>query len=109
MSARAEFSKQTKLAAFERCKGRCECGCKLKIIGGVEYDHYPIPASLGGPATLENCRVIMKKHHRQITAEIDVPALAKSQRIYEKRASVRKPRGRPFPKRVDPWGKGRDA
>jgi 5-methylcytosine-specific restriction enzyme A len=107
MSNRAEFSKATKLAAFERCKGRCECGCGFKIIGGVEYDHYPVPASLGGSNDLSNCRVLMKKHHRQITAEVDQPALSKSQRIYEKRAGVRKPKGRPFPKRPNgqQWGR----
>lgn len=108
MSNRAEFSKKVKLAAWERSGGICECGCMLKIIGIPEYDHFPIPASLGGPATLENCRVLMRKHHRQITAEKDVPAIAKSQRIFEKSANVRKSK-RPFPKRRDPWGKEREA
>lgn len=107
MSNRAEFSKKTKLAAFERCKGICECGCGQKIITGVEYDHFPVPASLGGSNELDNCRVLMKKHHRLITAQIDQPALSKSQRILEKRASVRKPRGRPFPKKPkgQQWGR----
>ena len=102
--ARAEFTKKTKLQAWERCKGICECGCRQKIIGGVEYDHHPVPASLGGSNDLENCRVLMKKHHRVITAEVDQPALSKSQRIYEKRAGVRKPKGRGFQK--DPRPKG---
>ncbi len=102
---RSEFTKPTKLQAWERCGGYCECGCGLKIIGGVEYDHYPIPAALGGSNELSNCRVLAKKCHRRITAEIDIPELAKSTRIYEKRVGVRKSK-RPFPKRVDPWGKG---
>ncbi len=104
---RAEFTKKTKLAALERSGWRCECGCGLKILGGVEYDHWPVPASLGGSNELDNCRVLMKKHHRQITAEVDQPALSKSQRIYEKRAGVRKPKGRPFPKRPkkQQWGR----
>lgn len=102
---RSEFPKSVKLAAFERCRGRCECGCGLKILGGVHYDHYPIPAALGGPGTLENCRVLMIKHHRMITAETDIPAISKSDRIYQKRAGVRKSR-RPMQKHRDPWGKG---
>ena len=107
MSKRAEFSKATKLQAWERCGGICECGCGLKIIGVAEYDHYPIPAALGGSNELSNCRVLMKKHHRQITAEKDVPAIAKSQRGFEKRIGARKTK-RPFPKRIDPWGKHYD-
>lgn len=91
---RHEFSKATKLAAWDRCKGHCECGCDQKIIT-PEYDHYPIPASLDGPATLDNCRVLDKRCHRVRTAKIDNPALSKSQRIYEKRANARA-RGRGF-------------
>ena len=104
---RKEFSKSVRLDAWKRCKGHCECGCGLKVLGGVEYDHFPIPAALGGPATLENCRVLMVKHHRQITAETDVPAISKSQRVFEKRIGARKTK-RPFAQRKDPWGKGRD-
>jgi len=92
MTKRQEFPAKVKIAAWERAGGICECGCKLKIIGGVEYDHYPVPASLGGPGTLENCRVLAKKCHRRITAEKDIPELSKSDRIYEKRIGVRKSR-----------------
>jgi len=107
VSKRAEFSKKVKLAAWERCGGYCECGCMLKIIGIPEYDHFPVPAAIGGEATLENCRVLMKKHHRRITAEKDIPEIAKSQRIFEKRIGVRKS-SRPFPKRSkdQQWGRG---
>ncbi len=90
---RQEFSKATKLAAWDRCQGRCECGCGHKIIGTPEYDHYPIPASLDGPATLENCRVMQKRCHRVRTATVDVPEIAKSQRIHEKRIGARTKRG----------------
>lgn len=102
---RQEFSKSVKLAAWERSGGSCECGCGFKILGRAEYDHYPVPASLGGPATLENCRVLDKKHHRQITAEKDQPELAKSQRVFEKRIGARKTdRGfRKPPPNYDPW------
>lgn len=106
MTKRSEFSKKTMLQAWERCGGYCECGCGLKIIGSVEYDHYPVPAALGGSNELENCRVLSKKCHRLITATKDQPAISKSQRIYEKRAGVRKTK-RPFPKRPkeQQWGR----
>jgi len=108
MTTRAEFPKKVKLAAWERSGGICECGCMLKIIGTPEYDHWPVPAALGGAGTLENCRVLSKKCHRLITAEKDVPAIAKSQRIFEKRVGVRRSK-RPFPQRRDPWGKESEA
>lgn len=94
-SGRLEFPKSVKLAAWDRCKGRCECGCGMKIIK-PEYDHYPVAASLGGSNELSNCRVLDVKCHRLITAKKDVPALSKSERIYEKRAGIRKPKGRPL-------------
>ena len=95
MTKRDEFPKKVKIAAFERANGRCECGCGLKIIGIPEYDHYPVPAALGGPGTIENCRVLSRKCHRRITAEGDQPAIAKSTRGYEKRLNARS-KGRGF-------------
>ena len=101
--ARQEFSKAVKLAAWERCGGICECGCGQKILT-AEYDHWPVPAAFGGGNDLENCRVLNKRCHRKITADVDVPKIAKAVRIIEKRAGLRKSK-RPFPKRVNPWGK----
>ena len=102
---RQEFAKAVKMAAWERCKGRCECGCGFKILGTPHYDHYPVPASIGGPGTLANCRVLDRKHHKTVTDTQDIPALAKSRRIFEKRIGARGT-GRGFPKPpdgYDPW------
>lgn len=88
MSKRAEFSKATKLSAWERSGGRCECGCGQKIVTSAEYDHYPVPAAFGGSADLDNCRVLDKRCHRKLTAEHDVPRIAKAARIERKRANV---------------------
>ena len=92
MAERSEFPKSVKLAAWDRCRGRCECGCGLKIIGTPEYDNYPVPAALGGPGTLDNCRVLDRKHHRALTAEKDVPGISRSTRIFEKRIGAREKR-----------------
>ena len=106
MAHRDEFPKSVKLAAWDRCGGRCECGCGFKIIGTPHYDHYPIPASLDGPGTLDNCRVLDRKHHKQISDKKDIPAIAKSTRVFEKRIGARPARGRGFrkpPANYDPW------
>jgi len=88
-STRAEFSKAVREAAYARCEGRCE-HCRMCFAGRVpHYDHYPIAAALGGPATLENCRCLCVKCHRHITATIDAPRIAKAKRIEEKRIGVR--------------------
>lgn len=100
--ARSEFSKKTKLAAFERAKGHCE-NCGAKILTAAEYDHR-IPDYLGGSNELENCVCLCPKCHRRKTTEQDRPAIDKSRRITEKRAGVRKGRG--FNKR---WRKKMDG
>lgn len=104
-TARAEFSKSTKLAAWERCAGKCECGCGQRIIGTPEYDHYPVPAALGGSNELDNCRVLQRRCHRVRTAEHDVPEIAKSARVFEKRIGARDKRGgfRKPPPGYNPW------
>ena len=110
MTKRQEFSKRTKLEMWERSGGRCECGCGLKIIGTPIYDHYPVAASLGGPATPDNGRVLDPKCNRRITYGQDIPQLAKSTRTFEKRLGLR-PSRRPMAKRPkdQQWGRYHDA
>jgi 5-methylcytosine-specific restriction endonuclease McrA len=86
---RSEFSKSTKLAAWERCGGYCEdCGGKIFT---AEYDHI-VPCAIGGTNDLDNCRVLCRRCHRAKTSAVDVPQIAKSRRINEKRAGVRRRR-----------------
>lgn len=96
-SRRDEFPESVKRAAWARCGGRCECGCLLTIRGTPIYDHYPVPATLGGPGTLDNCRVLDPKCNAYITPKIDIPAIAKSKRIEATRLGLRPKRGRPMP------------
>lgn len=90
-TTRQEFSKATKLAAFERANGHCEV-CLSKIITRAEYDHR-IPCALGGDNSLENCVCSCPKCHRTKTSERDVPAISKAVRLNEKRAGARVKRG----------------
>lgn len=105
---RDEFSKATKIAAFQRAKGRCECGCGVKIITGeVEYDHR-IEVALGGDNSLENCRVMRAKCHRSKTSERAAP-VAKAKRISERNMGLRKT-SRPFAgNRNSQWKKKMDG
>lgn len=92
---RREFSKAVRAAAFQRAGGRCEgCGAKL-MPGRFAYDHV-LPDALGGDPTLENCQVLCSGGratcHGIKTAERDVPATAKADRIREKHLGIRRPK-----------------
>lgn len=101
---RQEFSKKTKAEAFQRCGGRCECGCGSKLTPGqVQYDHR-VPAAVGGTNHLSNCVVMRTKCHRRKTSERDVPEISKSVRVAEKAMGLRRS-SRPFPKHRNPWGR----
>ena len=103
---RQEFSKATKTAAWNRCGGFCECPCLQKIVGTPEY-HHIVPAALGGGNDLDNVLVLSKRCHRVRTAKTDVPQIAKSRRIFEKRIGVRGT-GRGFrkaPPNYDAWSR----
>lgn len=90
--ARNEFSKATKLEAFDRSRGFCEA-CLQSLSGrSPEYDHI-IPDYLGGSNELDNCQVLCPKCHRQKTSDEDRPRIDKSRRIIEKRAGVRTKKG----------------
>ena len=88
MSARQEFSKAVRIAAWELSGGICQCGCMQKVLGTPEY-HHIVPAALGGSNTLDNVLVLSKRCHRVRTSKTDVPQIAKSRRIFEKRIGVR--------------------
>lgn len=95
MATRKEFATKTKVSAFLRAGGRCECGCGVKIVATAEY-HHIVPAALGGNNDVSNCRVMLARCHRVQTSTIDVPQIAKSVRIFEKSIGARKSKGRGF-------------
>jgi 5-methylcytosine-specific restriction protein A len=83
---REEFTSSIKLARWEHCKGICEI-CKLKILGGADYDH-DIPWYLTRDSTFENCRCVCKPCHRRKTSLDDLPTIAKTKRIERKAKGV---------------------
>lgn len=86
---RKEFSKAVKLAAWQRCEGRCECGCGVKIFpgDGPEYDHR-LEDTLGGEPTLENCVVLRGRCHKAKTSK-SRPIVDKARRGFENRINAR--------------------
>ena len=87
-SHREEFPDSVKVARFNHANGKCE-QCLRKIVRVAIYDHFPIPAALGGPGTFENCRVLCGTCNDEITNTKDKPAIAKSKRILETRMGLR--------------------
>lgn len=104
---RQEFSKETKRAALRRSKGKCEAKgatygfprgvrCNANLGYGVEYDHFPVRASDGGSAELDNCAAVCIKCHRWKTSKVDMPQIAKAKRLFDKKWNLREV-DRPMP------------
>lgn len=98
---RAEFSKATKLAAWERCNGHCE-SCGKKILTRAEYDHI-IEDTLTHDNSLANCACLCQRCHAKKTAA-SRPAIDKTRRIIETRQGLRAPKQK-IAKRANPWGR----
>lgn len=101
-SKRYEFSKQTKREALRRSEGLCEAvgtvyglepgqRCNAPLSHGVEFDHYPAPATDKGSDTLENCVAACRTCHRFKTSSFDVPMQAKAKRVSDKHLGIRRP------------------
>ncbi len=97
MTRRAEFTRKTKIAAWERDGGRCRHGCGRKLRPGdrIEYDHI-IRCELEPDNSLENCQVLCGACHDYKTHKVDAPAAAKSRSVRAKHIGAHKPK-RPMP------------
>lgn len=82
--SRLEFTGKTKAAAWERCGGRCECGCDQEIVPGskVEFDHV-VANGFRPDNSLNNCQVVLYDCHKAKTKR-DVTAIAKAKRVAKK-------------------------
>jgi hypothetical protein len=105
---RREFSRKTKAARFEHCKGLCErCGAKLRP-GRFHYDHVKPTGWLAGDASFENCECICAPCHREKTG-VEAAAKAKGDRLRDKAIGALKSRN-PLPGgRQSPWKRKMDG
>lgn len=101
-SLRDDFSKSTKREALKRSGLFCEAvgtvyglepgqRCNAPLGHGVEFDHYPIPATERDSAGLENCVACCKTCHGFKTRTFDIPVQAKTKRVSDKHLGIRKP------------------
>ena len=86
---RREFPTKIKVAAFEKCNGKCQ-KCGVKILSGAQYDHV-LPDWLGGEPTIENCEVLCSPCHR-IKTKKDVAMIAKAKRVRAKHIGADRPK-----------------
>lgn len=98
--SRLEFKTKTKVAAYERCGGFCECGCGEEIKPGdrIEFDHR-IADAFRPDNSLENCQVLLYACHKAKTVQ-DVKAIAKAKRVEKKHTGTFRP-----PRRIVPGSK----
>jgi hypothetical protein len=93
---RTEFPQSVRKTAFARCCKpdgipKCEkCGNMLRA-GGIIYEHVQ-PDGLGGPPTLENCKVYCSVCADKKTVEEDNPRMAKADRVLKKSYGLRRRR-----------------
>lgn len=106
---RHEFSQKIKREALRRSGKRCEAvgefyglepgyRCNGDLSKGVEFDHYPLPATDKGSDTLENCVACCKTCHRFKTSTYDVPMQAKGKRVWDRDNGIKRSRRGGFPK-----------
>lgn len=99
---RSEFSKPTKREALKRSGMLCEAvgavyglepgqRCNAPLSHGVEFDHYPVPATERDSDGLENCVACCKTCHGHKTRTFDIPVQAKTKRVSDKHLGIRKP------------------
>lgn len=108
---RYEFPKPVMREALKRSGKLCEAvgavyglepgqRCNAPLDRGVEFDHYPAPATDEGSDTLENCVSCCPTCHRHKTRTYDVPMQAKGKRVSDRNQGIRAAkRGRGFQKR----------
>ena len=99
---RSEFSKPTKREALKRSGLLCEAvgtvyglepgqRCNAPLSHGVEFDHYPVPATERDSDGLENCVACCKTCHGYKTRTFDIPVQAKTKRVSDKHLGIRPP------------------
>lgn len=95
---RKSLSRVQRVRIFDAAKGICHlCGLKIDAPRGDLWDvSHEIPLEAGGADESHNMKPAHRRCHRQHTAEVDAPLIAKVKRQRAKNLGVRKP-SRPMP------------
>lgn len=82
-----------------------------EIVSLFEFDHDPIPKACGGPDDPWNLTPRIKQEHREKTAKVDIPQIAKSKRLekdteaFRRRLLAKSGQGEEQPKKASRWPK----
>lgn len=86
---RRRISTKERLAIFTRENGTCHL-CKGPVTVGQPWDvSHDIPLELGGADEGDNLKVAHKHCHRDHTARVDLPTIAKAKRREAKHVGAR--------------------
>ncbi len=103
---RRNFPASTKRAAYERSQGTCECHrlphwphpvCRAPLGQGNTFYEHIDPDAVGGNSDLANCAVLSKTCWRLKTAILDLPLIAKANRVRDRARAIKPIRSRPLP------------
>ena len=106
---RVRITAKKRADIFLRDGGICHM-CKLRVDSGQEWDiSHEIPLEAGGKDDETNWFVAHRKCHREHTAKVDMPLIAKVKRIHQKHIGAKKTRT-PMPMgRNSQWKKKLDG
>ena len=92
--ARRRIGRTERVAIFQCNNGVCHL-CGGLIQPGQEWDvSHDIPLELGGEDGGDNLKPAHRKCHRDHTAKVDAPTIAKVKRIEARHIGATKPQGR---------------
>lgn len=91
---RSHISLKTKLAAaicqLFLTHEEAEALSEDQVLSLVQWDHFPIPHAHDGPDTHYNLMAVLIPAHREKTAKVDIPQIAKTKRISREHEEFRK-------------------